>query len=124
MNTLNINYFEHCIFNDCVWIFSGAVDGLVMFSLKCIPKLSKPYQLVRAVTNGKHCAALSSKDVRDRFLDFFTKEQSHVFVPSSSVIPFTDPSLSFVNAGMNQFKPVFLGEAPAPCQRAANSQKW
>lgn len=94
-----------------------------MFSLKCIPKLSKPYQLVRAVTNGKHCAALSSKDVRDRFLDFFTKEQSHVFVPSSSVIPFTDPSLSFVNAGMNQFKPVFLGEAPAPCQRAANSQK-
>lgn len=44
----------------------------------------------------------SSNEIRQRFLDFFIKENNHNFVRSSSVIPFCDPTLSFTNAGMNQ----------------------
>lgn len=66
--------------------------------------------------------------VRQTFLDFFTQKHSHNFVASSSVIPYEDPTLLFANAGMNQYKPIFLGTvAPgspfAGLKRAANSQK-
>lgn len=65
--------------------------------------------------------------VRDTFLEYF-KSQRHTFVPSSSVIPYDDPTLLFANAGMNQYKPIFLGtvEPSSPLSklsRAANSQK-
>lgn len=66
----------------------------------------------------------SSKEIRETFLDFFAREHLHSRVPSSSVVPYGDPSLAFVNAGMNQFKPVFLGQAVPQYQRAVNSQKW
>lgn len=67
---------------------------------------------------------LSSKEIRELFIDFFAREHSHSLVPSSSVIPYADPTLTFVNAGMNQFKPIFLGQAVPQYQRAVNSQKW
>ncbi|XP_058833123.1 alanine--tRNA ligase, mitochondrial [Topomyia yanbarensis] len=72
-------------------------------------------------SSGTRCP--SSKEIRQRFLDFFINENDHQFVRSSSVVPFSDPTIAFVNAGMNQFKNVFLGTAEAPCRRAANSQK-
>ncbi|CAN6621368.1 alanine--tRNA ligase, mitochondrial [Trichomonascus vanleenenianus] len=66
--------------------------------------------------------------VRQTFLDYFTKKQNHTFWPSSSVIPYEDPTLLFANAGMNQYKPKFLGitepSSPLyPLTRAVNSQK-
>ncbi|XP_015593600.1 alanine--tRNA ligase, mitochondrial [Cephus cinctus] len=65
----------------------------------------------------------SAKAIRNEFLDYFTKDLGHTFVRSSPVLPLCDPTVAFVNAGMNQFKGVFLGSHEPPAQRVANSQK-
>ncbi|GAW24701.1 hypothetical protein ANO14919_142920 [Xylariales sp. No.14919] len=69
----------------------------------------------------------TAAEVRKTFLDFFAKRE-HTIVPSAPVVPNNDPTLLFVNAGMNQFKPVFLGtiarsDPLAQLKRAADSQK-
>ncbi|HFB68072.1 MAG TPA: alanine--tRNA ligase, partial [Calditrichae bacterium] len=64
----------------------------------------------------------TSQEIRQEFIDFF-KKYDHTFVPSSPVIPQDDPTLLFTNAGMNQFKDVFLGIGTRPYKRAVNSQK-
>jgi alanyl-tRNA synthetase len=65
----------------------------------------------------------SANDIRRQFIDFFVEKHGHTFVPSSSVVPLDDPTLLFTNAGMNQFKDVFLGTGSRPYQRAVNTQK-
>ncbi len=65
---------------------------------------------------------ISSQDVRRQFIRFF-EERAHKFVPSSPVVPNDDPTLLFTNAGMNQFKPIFLGSEKRDYVRAVNSQK-
>ena len=66
---------------------------------------------------------MTSKEIRQSFLDFF-KEKEHSIVPSSSLLP-ESPGLLFTNAGMNQFVPFFLGTQKAPYEppRAADTQK-
>lgn len=60
--------------------------------------------------------------IRRQFLDYF-KRNAHTVLPSSSVVPHDDPTLLFNNAGMNQFKDVFLGQTTRDYSRAATSQK-
>jgi alanyl-tRNA synthetase len=60
--------------------------------------------------------------IRQMFIDFFV-DKEHTFVPSSSLIPGGDATLLFTNAGMVQFKDVFLGTDRRPYSRATNSQK-
>ena len=63
-----------------------------------------------------------SLEIRQSFLDFF-KSKNHTIVDSIPIIPHNDPTLLFINAGMNQFKDVFLGIGKRDYNRAANSQK-
>ncbi len=65
---------------------------------------------------------MTSKEIRNSFLEFF-KNKNHRIVPSAPVIPHGDPTLLFTNAGMNQFKDVFLGNGTRDYKRAADSQK-
>ncbi len=64
----------------------------------------------------------SSKKIRKDFIDFF-ENKDHVVVDSTPVIPANDPTLLFINAGMNQFKNVFLGLSKSKIKRACDSQK-
>ncbi|MBL8885886.1 MAG: alanine--tRNA ligase [Phycisphaerales bacterium] len=78
---------------------------------------------------------LTSRAIRKTFLEFFQSKgtgngapDGHVIVPSSPVVPVDDPTLMFTNAGMNQFKPIFLGQVEpssplAKLRRAADTQK-
>lgn len=66
---------------------------------------------------------MDSKTIRQQFIEYFEKTLDHTVVASAPVIPQNDPTLLFTNAGMNQFKPYFLGEAKAPYKRAVDSQK-
>ena len=65
---------------------------------------------------------ISSKKIRSDFISFFEKKK-HKFVRSSPVMPINDPTLLFTNAGMNQFKDIFLGDKNSKYKRVVNSQK-
>ncbi|MDA3852049.1 MAG: alanine--tRNA ligase [Spirochaetaceae bacterium] len=65
---------------------------------------------------------MTSKEIRKQFLNFF-KSKDHTIVPSAPAVPQDDPTLMFTNAGMNQFKDVFLGHGSRKYTRAADTQK-
>src|SRR5215207_5412442 len=66
---------------------------------------------------------MTSAQIRQQYIDFFVKRHGHTFVPSAPVVPHDDPTLLFTNAGMNQFKPIFLGQESRAYTRAVNTQK-
>jgi alanyl-tRNA synthetase len=65
---------------------------------------------------------MNSSAVRQKFLDFF-RNKGHAIVPSAPMVVKNDPTLMFTNAGMNQFKNIFLGNSPINQKRIANTQK-
>ena len=65
---------------------------------------------------------MTSKEIRQRFLDYFASK-GHTIVPSAPMVVKNDPTLMFTNAGMNQFKDIFLGNTKSGYNRAADSQK-
>lgn len=76
----------------------------------------------------KYVEEWPSKRVRDTFINYFIEKQNHTPWPSSPAVPVDDPTLLFANAGMNQYKPIFLGKADpktalAKLSRATNTQK-
>src|SRR5260221_10678867 len=64
----------------------------------------------------------TASEIRQAFLDFF-RERKHEVVASSALVPQNDPTLMFTNAGMVQFKDVFVGKETRPYKRATSSQK-
>lgn len=65
---------------------------------------------------------MNSNKIRKQYIEFF-KKKGHKVVPSAPVIPIDDPTLLFINAGMNQFKDIFLGKKKPEYKRVVNSQK-
>lgn len=65
---------------------------------------------------------MNSSEIRQAFLDFFNSKQ-HKIVSSAPMVIKDDPTLMFTNAGMNQFKDIFLGNSPVKYNRISNSQK-
>ncbi|MBQ3353818.1 MAG: alanine--tRNA ligase [Bacteroidales bacterium] len=65
---------------------------------------------------------MNAYEIRNSFLDFF-RSKEHAIVPSAPIVVKNDPTLMFTNAGMNQFKDIFLGNQPSKWKRAADTQK-
>ncbi len=65
---------------------------------------------------------MTANEIRQAFLDFFAAK-GHTIVPSAPIVVKNDPTLMFTNAGMNQFKDIFLGESPAKSPRVADTQR-
>ena len=85
-------------------------------------KFGKPMARKRRDGGGNGFETMTSDEIRRAFLNYFA-ERGHRIVPSSSLVPKNDPTLLFTNAGMVQFKGVFLAEETRDYHRAVTSQK-
>src|SRR4029078_8916778 len=87
-----------------------------------MPAAPSAVERVRGTSTLGYKGEMTSRDIRGSFLKYFQKN-GHAVVQSSSLVPVDAPTLLFTNAGMNQFKDVFLGKEQRPYRRAATSQK-
>src|SRR3990167_6366480 len=92
-----------------------------MLKAECRPLTAISYFYYICLINN-YKIFMTSTEIRQQFLDFF-KSKEHRIVPSAPVVPHGDPTLLFTNAGMNQFKEVFLGTGKREYTRAADTQK-
>ena len=76
----------------------------------CVRRVVQNSSKQSALFSLSKASIVTASQLRSQFLDYFEKN-GHTILPGSSVIPTDDPSLLFVNAGMNQFKKYYLGEA-------------
>ena len=102
---------------------SPAVHAFCLCAINTVfPGWNKKASCLQFQGPGLRNKLMTSTDIRNTFLDFF-RSKGHEIVQSSSLIPGNDPSLLFTNAGMVQFKSVFLGEDIRTYKRAVTSQK-
>ena len=81
--------------------------------------------VVKYIANKRlliYITMMTAKEIRESYKQFF-KSKEHLIVPSAPMVVKDDPTLMFTNAGMNQFKDIILGNAPAKSKRVADSQK-
>ena len=91
----------------------------------CLTKLSAPVRVDFLAPSGGcslRAKVMTGNEIRQTFLEYFERH-GHKIVQSSPLLPANDPTLLFTNAGMNQFKDVFLGREKRDYVRAASSQK-
>ncbi|XP_075251225.1 alanine--tRNA ligase, cytoplasmic-like isoform X3 [Convolutriloba macropyga] len=103
-----------------------SVTDRIQNQLQSLEDRVKNLEVTVKMKSGK--APTTSGEIRQCFIDYFVSKHSHKNCPSSSTIPHEDPTLLFANAGMNQFKPLFLGTADpnsdlGKLKRACNTQK-
>jgi len=113
-------------FVDAVLAHEPVAEALAAAARPCPPGAGDDADALARTAPGSS-PAWSGDRVRAAFVEFF-EAKGHTAVPSSSVVPHADPTLLFANAGMNQFKPIFLGTADpssdlAKLRRAADAQK-
>ena len=102
--------------------------AMLLAVLRPVQALRGPTHKARHLTRRFSGEAWTVSRTRTAFTDYFESKREHSFVKSSPVVPLSDPTLLFANAGMNQFKPIFLGQVEPGTSlegltRATNSQK-
>merc|ERR1719482_1422270 len=102
--------------------------AMLLAVLRPVQALRGPTHKARQLTRRFSGEAWTVARTRTAFTDYFESKRAHSFVKSSPVVPLSDPTLLFANAGMNQFKPIFLGQVEPGTSlegltRATNSQK-